>query len=159
MTRKLLIVFTAAISLMYFGSIAQAGPSRALIQEMGSVISKDEVNVDLDVVSHGFNVVTADDTTLGAGDATLGGTTISSVNVSLIDNVEFRIGRLPGFRSYLSLPAVGAVALNPAPNNYGLTVKGAIPAYQDLPRGLVTAASLRKTLQGATRLLIPKGLL
>lgn len=132
MTRTLLIVFTAAISLMSFGSIAQAGPSRALIQEMGSVISKDEVNVDLDVVSHGFNVVSANDTTLGAGNATLGGTTISSVNASLIDNVELRIGRLPGFRSYLTLPAVGAVALNPAPNNYGLTAKVAIPSVAGL---------------------------
>ncbi|MFZ3072881.1 MAG: hypothetical protein WA162_06535 [Thermodesulfobacteriota bacterium] len=127
MTRKLLIVFTAAISLMYFGTTAEAGPSRVLIQEMGSVIGKDEVNIDLDVVSHTFNVVAADDTTLGAGNATLGGTTVSSVNVSLIDNVELRIGRLPGFRSYLTLPGIGE-----APNNYGLTAKVAIPSVSGL---------------------------
>jgi hypothetical protein len=130
--KKMLFVVTALVVPFLFAGSSFAGPSRALIQEMGSVIGGDEVNIDLDVVSHSFNVAGADDTTLGAGNATVGGTTVSSVNVGVVDNLELRIGRLPGFRSYLTLPAVSAVALNPAPNNYGLTLKGAIPGVQGL---------------------------
>ncbi len=125
-------VFAAIVFTALSAASASAGPSRALIQEMGSTTAKEEVNVDLDVVSHSFNVVSANDTTLGAGNATVGGTTVSSVNVNLIENIEVRIGRLPGFRSYLTLPTVAAVALNPAPNNYGLTVKGSIPQVPGL---------------------------
>ncbi len=98
-----------------------AGPSRALIQEMGSTIGAEEVNIDLDVAGQGLNVASANDTTLGAGNATVGGTTVSSVNVGLAEGYELRIGRLPGLRSYLTLPATGS--LNPAGNNYGLTLK------------------------------------
>lgn len=130
--KKMLFVVTALVVPFLFSGSSFAGPSRALIQEMGSVIGGDEVNIDLDVVSHSFNVAGVDDTTLGAGNATMGGTTVSSVNVGLVDNLELRIGRLPGFRSYLTLPTVSAVALNPAPNNYGLTLKGAIPGVQGL---------------------------
>jgi hypothetical protein len=122
----------AAFFTLFFAGAALAGPSRALIQEMGSVIATEEANIDMDVVSHSFNVVSNNDTTLGAGSATVGGTTVSSVNVNLVENIELRIGRLPGFRSYLALPAVSAVALNPAPNNYGLTLKGTIPGAQGL---------------------------
>ncbi|MBI5048872.1 MAG: hypothetical protein HZB54_07990 [Deltaproteobacteria bacterium] len=131
--RKVSGMLMAAFFTLFFAGAALAGPSRALIQEMGSVIGKDEVNIDLDVVSQSFDVVTANDTTLGNGSATLGGTTVSSVNVSLSgisDDLELRIGRLPGFRSYLTLPATAtalSVGFNPAPNNYGLTLKGAIP--------------------------------
>lgn len=130
--RKVSGVLTAAFFTLFFAGAALAGPSRALIQEMGVTTGAEEVNVDLDVVSHSFNVVSANDTTLGNGNATVGGTTVSSVNIGLIENLELRIGRLPGFRSYLTLPAVGAVALNPAGNNYGLTVKGAIPGVPGL---------------------------
>ncbi|MBI3756270.1 MAG: hypothetical protein HY265_08935 [Deltaproteobacteria bacterium] len=125
-------VLMALFFTLFLAGVASAGPSRALIQEMGSTIAKDEVNIDLDIASQGFNVASANDTTLGNGNATVGGTTVSSVNVSLIDDIELRIGRLPGFRSYLALPAVSAVALNPAGNNYGLTVKGAIPGVPGL---------------------------
>ncbi|MBI3752683.1 MAG: hypothetical protein HY266_01395 [Deltaproteobacteria bacterium] len=133
--KRLFSVLTAAAVTLFLAGPCLAGPSRALIQEMGSVIAKDEVNIDLDVVSHSFNVVSANDTRLGDGSATVGGTTVSSVNVNLSglsDDIELRIGRLPGFRSYLTLPAVPAVALNPAGNNYGLTVKGAIPGVPGL---------------------------
>ncbi len=130
--RKVSAMLMAAFFTLFFAGAALAGPSRALIQEMGVTTGAEEVNVDLDVVSHSFNVVGSNDTTLGAGNATVGGTTVSSVNIGLIENLELRIGRLPGFRSYLTLPAVGAVALNPAGNNYGLTVKGAIPGVPGL---------------------------
>lgn len=130
--RKVSGMLMAAFFTLFFSGVALAGPSRALIQEMGITTGAEEVNIDLDVVSHSFNVVSANDTTLGNGNATVGGTTVSSVNIGLIENLELRIGRLPGFRSYLTLPAVGAVALNPAGNNYGLTVKGAIPGVPGL---------------------------
>lgn len=130
--RLLGLLGVAVLGTMFLAGPSLAGPSRAIIQEMGSTIAKGEVNVDLDVVPYKFNVITNDDTTLGAGDATLGGTTISSVNVSLVENLELRIGRLPGLRSYLTLPVVGAAALNPAGNNYGLTIKGAIPGVPGL---------------------------
>lgn len=130
--RKVSGMLMAAFFTLFFAGAALAGPSRALIQEMGITTGADEVNVDLDVVSHSFNVVSANDTTLGNGNATVGGTTVSSVNVGLVENLELRIGRLPGFRSYLTLPSVGAVALNPAGNNYGLTLKGAIPGVPGL---------------------------
>ncbi|MBI3608685.1 MAG: hypothetical protein HY207_12020 [Nitrospirae bacterium] len=94
-----------------------AGPSRALIQEMGSVIGAEEVNVDVDWVGQNLNVIGASDTTVGNGNATVGGIVLSSVNLGLTEHVELRIGRLPGLRSYLTLP-VGSG------NNYGLTLKG-----------------------------------
>lgn len=106
--------FFAAISVVP----AIAGPSRAIIQEMGSVIGKDEVNVDLDWVSQGVNVASTGDTTVGNGNATLGGIVLSSVNVGINENIELRLGRLPGLRSFLTLP-VGSG------NNYGITVKAA----------------------------------
>jgi len=121
--KKVLSILITVFFIVVCAVPSFAGPSRALIQEMGSTIGAEEVNIDVDVVSHGLNVVSANDTTLGAGNATLGGTTVSSVNVGLAENYELRIGRLPGLRSYLTLPAVSAVALNPAPNNYGLTLK------------------------------------
>ncbi len=130
--KRFFSVFAAGILAVAFASAAYAGPSRAIIHETGGTIAKDEVNVDLDVVSQSFNVVSSNDTTLGNGNATVGGTTVSSVNVSLIENFELRIGRLPGFRSYLTLPAVAGVALNPAGNNYGLTVKGSVPQVTGL---------------------------
>ncbi|MEK6790926.1 MAG: hypothetical protein AABY45_04405 [Deltaproteobacteria bacterium] len=130
--KRFFSVFAAGILAVVFAGAAYAGPSRAIIQETGGTIAKDEVNIDLDVVSQSFNVVASNDTTLGNGNATVGGTTVSSVNVSLIENLELRIGRLPGFRSYLTLPAVAGVQLNPAGNNYGLTVKGSVPQVPGL---------------------------
>lgn len=119
--------FAAALGFVALTAVpSYAGPSRALIQEMGSTVAEKEINIDLDVVSQGINVVDANDTKLGDGNATLGGTTVSSVNVGLADNLELRAGRLPGLRSFLTLPAVGAVAFNPSPNNYGLTLKATV---------------------------------
>lgn len=133
--KRLISVFAVGLLAMTIAGEAFAGPSRAIIHELGATIAKDEVNVDLDVVSQGINVITSDDTTLGAGSATVGGTTVSSVNVSLIENFELRIGRLPGFRSYITLPTGVtplSVGLNPAGNNYGLTVKGSVPQVPGL---------------------------
>ncbi|MBI5236239.1 MAG: hypothetical protein HY886_08325 [Deltaproteobacteria bacterium] len=130
--KRFFSVCAAGILAVAFAGAAYAGPSRALIHETGGTIAKDEVNIDLDVVSTSFNVVGVNDTTLGNGNASVGGTTVSSVNVSLIENLELRIGRLPGFRSYITLPAVAGVALNPAGNNYGLTVKGSVPQVPGL---------------------------
>ncbi|MBI3600228.1 MAG: hypothetical protein HY097_06260, partial [Nitrospinae bacterium] len=93
-----------------------AGPSRAIIQEMGSVIGAGEVNTDLDWVSQTVSVASARDTTIGNGNATTGGITLSSVNIGVTENLELRLGRLPGLRSFITLP-VGSG------NNYGLTLK------------------------------------
>lgn len=117
--KKMIFVVAAVLVVPFlFTGSSFAGPSRALIQEMGSVIGADEVNVDVDWVGQGLNVTAAGDTTAGAGNATVGGITLSSVNVGLSDKLELRIGRLPGLRSYLTLP-VGSG------NNYGLTLKTA----------------------------------
>ncbi len=120
--RKILGLFIiGAFIAVSFAAPSFAGPSRAIIQEMGSTIGAEEVNIDVDVAGQGLNVMANNDTTLGAGNATVGGTTVSSVNVGLAEGYELRIGRLPGIRSYLTLPVGGA--FNPAGNNYGLTLK------------------------------------
>ncbi|MBI5810696.1 MAG: hypothetical protein HZB21_05875 [Deltaproteobacteria bacterium] len=141
-------IFLAAVFMAASG--AEAGPSRAIIQELGTVAGKDEVNIDVDVVSQGFNVVTPGDTTLGNGNATVGGITVSSVNVGIADGLELRIGRLPGFRSFLTLPAVGAVALNPAGNNYGLTLKGAVPNVPGLAAWLGYGTVSQRNISNAS---------
>ncbi|MEK6683980.1 MAG: hypothetical protein AABY46_04905 [Nitrospirota bacterium] len=117
--KKLMFVLAAALIVsLFIAGPSFAGPSRALIQEMGSVIGGEEVNVDVDWVGQGLNVMASGDTTVGAGNATVGDIVLSSVNVGLTDKLELRIGRLPGFRSYLTLPAGSN-------NNYGLTLKTA----------------------------------
>lgn len=123
--KKILSVFIALSFIAFFAGQAVAGPSRAIIQEMGSVIANDEVNLDMDLGGYNFNVITNNDTTLGGGNGTTGGTGISSANIGLTDSLELRLGRLPGFRSYVGLP-VGAG------NNYGITFKGTIPAVSGL---------------------------
>lgn len=123
--KKLTILFAVAFLMAITVAPAMAGPSRAIIQEMGSTIGKDEVNVDLDWVSQSINVASSGDTSVGNGNATLGGIVLSSVNVGITDNLELRLGRLPGLRSFLTLP-VGSG------NNYGLTIKGAIPGVKGL---------------------------
>lgn len=110
-------VVGGAVLTMVTVAPASAGPSRALIQEMGSAIAAGEVNVDVDWVGQNLNVTGASDTTVGNGNATIGGIVLSSVNLGLTEHVELRIGRMPGLRSYLTLP-VGSG------NNYGLTLKG-----------------------------------
>lgn len=116
----------AVVVTIFFVTPALAGPSRALIQEMGSVIGAEEVNIDVDWVGQSLNVTGAGDTTVGAGGATIGSILLSSVNVGLTESAELRIGRLPGLRSYLTLP-VGSG------NNYGLTLKGGnLPAVPGL---------------------------
>jgi hypothetical protein len=120
--KKFLSLFAVALVTLGFASPSLAGPSRALVQELGSVIGADEINVDLDWVGRPLNVTAAGDTTVGAGNATIGGILLSSANIGLTQNLELRIGRLPGLRSYVSLP-VGSSS------NYGLTLKagGLVP--------------------------------
>jgi len=122
--RKILGLFIiGAFIAVSYAAPSFAGPSRAIIQEMGSTIGAEEVNIDVDVAGQGLNVMANNDTTLGAGNATVGGTTVSSVNVGLAEGYELRIGRLPGIRSYLTLPPNSGFGWNPAGNNYGLTLK------------------------------------
>lgn len=127
--KRLSVLFAALLFAAVTAVPAMAGPSRALIQEMGAVTGKDEVNIDLDWVPQSLNVASKSDTTVGNGNATTGGIVLSSVNIGLTEKLELRIGRMPGLRSYLTLPhnAIGG-----SPNNYGLTIKGAIPGVSGL---------------------------
>lgn len=123
--KRLSILFVAVL-LTAIGMVpAMAGPSRAVVQEMGSTIGNDEVNVDVDWLPTGLNVVSNTTTaSIGGGNGTIGGLALSSVNVGLADGLELRLGRLPGLKSYVS-------GLGNA-NNLGLTVKGAIPGVPGL---------------------------
>ncbi len=103
---------------------AMAGPSRAIVQEMGSTIEKDEVNIDVDWLSTDLNVVGTTTATIGGGNGSIGGLALSSVNVGLADGLELRLGRLPGLKSYISGLANDS--------SLGLTVKGAIPGVPGL---------------------------
>ncbi|MBI1822266.1 MAG: hypothetical protein HYR79_11205 [Nitrospirae bacterium] len=116
--KKFLTLLTVALVILGFASPSLAGPSRALVQELGSVIGADEINVDLDWVGQKLNVLSTGDTTVGGGGATIGSMGLSSVNIGITQALELRLGRLPGFRSDLTLPAANA-------NNLGLTLKGA----------------------------------
>ena len=116
--KRSLGLLTAVFATLFFAGQSLAGPSRAIIQEMGLVTGAEEVNVDVDWVAQNLNVTAPGDTTVGAGNATIGGITLSSVNIGLTENLELRIGRLPGLRSFVALP-VGSSA------NYGLTLKAA----------------------------------
>jgi hypothetical protein len=116
--KRFVSILSALFLTVLFVQPAVAGPSRAIVQEMGSVIGDGVINVDLDWVSQTVSVASARDTTIGNGNATTGGITLSSVNIGLSENLELRLGRLPGLRSFITLP-VGSG------NNYGLTLKGA----------------------------------
>ena len=143
--KKFSIAFIAVLFAVVTVVPAMAGPSRAIIQEMGSTIGKDEVNVDLDWVPQQLNVTAANDTTVGGGNATIGGIALSSVNVGLADGVELRLGRLPGLRGYLGLP-VGSGS-----TDLGLTLKALFLGSPALPHISAMAPATRKILLG-TRL-------
>lgn len=123
--KKFSVLFVAVIFTAISVVPAMAGPSRAIIQEMGSTIGKDEVNIDVDWLPTGLNVVSnTTKAAIGGGDGTVGGLALSSVNVGLADGLELRLGRLPGLKSYIS-----GLANN---SSLGLTVKGAIPGVPGL---------------------------
>ena len=106
-------MFLVAFLVASLTGVAIAGPSRAIIQELGSVVKDGEVNVDLDWLSQGLNVIAAGDTTVGqpANNGTIGGIGLSSVNIGLAEGYELRLGRLPGIRSYIAYP-VGNASIN-----------------------------------------------
>ena len=116
--KKILGLFLVAFLVASLTGVAIAGPSRAIIQELGSVVKDGEVNVDLDWLSQKLNVIAAGDTTVGqpANNGTIGGIGLSSVNIGLAEGYELRLGRLPGIRSYIGYP-VGN------PSNLGLSLK------------------------------------
>lgn len=116
--KKMTFILAVLSLIVVFTSPVFAGPSRAIIQEMGSIVGDGEINVDLDWVSQGVSAASARDTTIGNGNATAGGITLSSVNIGVTENLELRLGRLPGLRSFVTLPAGSG-------NNYGLTFKTA----------------------------------
>lgn len=140
---KKLSVLAVAMAVGIFGvAPAFAGPSRAIIQEMGSVIGKDEVNVDVDWLPTTLNVSSNTTTaTIGGGNGTIGGLALSSVNVSLIEGVELRLGRLPGLKSYIS-----GLGNN---SSLGLTVKGAIPGIPGLAAWLGYGSNTTKDINTA----------
>lgn len=114
--------FTGLFLALFFVAVMAApsfaGPSRAVIQEMGSVVAADEVNVDLDWLAGdlgGDGVVAA-----GAGGVNIGAIDLSSVNVGIREGVELRLGRLPGTAAYANL------------NELGVTIKAAIPNVDGL---------------------------
>lgn len=123
--KKLSVLFAAVLFTAISVVPAMAGPSRAIIQEMGSVVAKDEVNIDVDWLPTGLNVVSNTTTgTIGGGNGTVGGLALSSVNIGLVDGLELRLGRLPGLKSY-----IGGLGNN---SSLGLTLKGAIPGVSGL---------------------------
>ncbi len=114
--KKVLSILITVFFMVVCAVPSFAGPSRVIIQEMGSVVGAGEVNTDLDWVSQTVSVASARDTRIGDGNATAGGITLSSVNIGVTENLELRLGRLPGLRSFITLP-VGSG------NNYGVTLK------------------------------------
>src|SRR3989338_1418915 len=101
--KKMTFILAVLSLIVVFTSPVFAGPSRAIIQEMGSIVGDGEINVDLDWVSQGVSAASARDTTIGNGNATAGGITLSSVNIGVTENLELRLGRLPGLRSFVTL--------------------------------------------------------
>src|SRR3990172_11334766 len=116
--KKILGLFLVVLFVVSMTGSAIAGPSRAIIQELGSVVKDGEVNVDLDWLSQGLNVIAAGDTTVGqpANNGTIGGIGLSSVNIGIAEGYELRLGRLPGIRSYIGYPSGNA-------SNLGVTLK------------------------------------
>jgi len=111
--KKILGLFLVVLFVISMTGSAIAGPSRAIIQELGSVVKDGEVNVDLDWLSQGLNVIAAGDTTVGqpANNGTIGAIGLSSVNIGISENYELRLGRLPGIRPYIGYP-VGNASIN-----------------------------------------------
>lgn len=116
--KKILGLFLVAFLVASLTGVAIAGPSRAIIQELGSTVKDGEVNVDLDWLSQGLNVIAAGDTTVGqpANNGTIGAIGLSSINIGISENYELRLGRLPGIRSYIGYPVGNA-------SNSGLSLK------------------------------------
>lgn len=123
--KKLSVLFVAVLFTAISVVPAMAGPSRAIIQEMGSVIGADEVNIDVDWLPTTLNVSSNTTTAaIGGGNGSIGGLALSSVNIGLVEGIELRLGRLPGLQSYIS--GLGNSS------SLGLTVKGAIPGVPGL---------------------------
>lgn len=139
--KKLSVLSAVAIMGVLSVAPAFAGPSRAIVQEMGSVIAKDEVNVDVDWLPTTLNVTPPTTATIGGGNGSIGGLALSSVNVSLIEGIELRLGRLPGLKSYISGLGNGS--------NLGLTVKGAIPGVPGLAAWVGYGANTTKDVNAA----------
>lgn len=142
--KKLSVLYAVAIMGVFSVAPAFAGPSRAIIQEMGSVIAKDEVNIDVDWLPTALNVgapTIGTQAKIGGGDGSIGGLALSSVNVSLIEGIELRLGRLPGLKSYISGLGNGS--------NLGLTVKGAIPGVPGLAAWVGYGANTTKDVNAA----------
>lgn len=140
--KKLSALYAVAIVGVLSVAPAFAGPSRAIVQEMGSVIGKDEVNIDVDWLPTTLNVSSNTTTaSIGGGNGTVGGLALSSVNVSLIEGIELRLGRLPGLKSYISGLGNGS--------NLGLTVKGAIPGVPGLAAWVGYGSNTTKDINAA----------
>ncbi len=83
---------------------AFAGPSHAIVQELGAVVPAGEVNADFNVIPVNLTAQAGAAAFLGSNVAngTIGGTTLTSVNVGLGNGFEVRTGSLPGLSSKLT---------------------------------------------------------
>lgn len=102
--RKLSTLAIATVVAASLATSAFAGPSRALIQEMGSVVPAGEVNIDLGIKGITGLVLPAPigAVNVGSGNGTVGAIGLDSVNVGLGNNFEVRTGNLPGISGLLT---------------------------------------------------------
>lgn len=140
--KKLSVLFVAVMFTAISVVPAMAGPSRAIIQEMGSTIGKDEVNIDLDWSGQNLPVTGSGAQVGNSTNLAVGGIALSSVNVGLADGLELRLGRMPGLRNYLALP-VGNASLP-----LGVTLKGAVPGVNGLAAYLGYGSTNEKDISG-----------
>lgn len=140
--KKLIILFAVACLMAITVVPAMAGPSRAIIQEMGSTIAKDEVNIDLDWSGQNLPVTGTGAQVGNNTNLSVGGIALSSVNVGLADGLELRLGRTPGLRNYLGLP------VDDSNLPLGVTIKGAIPGVSGLAAYLGYGSTNEKDISG-----------
>lgn len=147
--KKLSVVFIAALFALVSVVPAMAGPSRAIIQEMGSVVGKGEVNIDVDWTGQDVAGGAATVGNHSGANLSVGNIELSSVNVGIADNLELRLGRTPGLRSYLDI-AVGEPDLTNDTNPLGVTLKGAIPGVNGLAAYIAYGSYSDKDVAGDT---------
>lgn len=124
--RKLLALGLGVTLAASLATSAFAGPSHAIVQELGTVVSAGEVNVDFSVVPLSLAGSLGAGNQVGiagaAGAGTLGNATISSINAGLGNGFEVRAGVLPGLSSNLIAPAAAPLGVILGATT-GLTVK------------------------------------
>lgn len=123
---------------------AFAGPSHAIVQELGAVVPAGEVNVDLNVIPLNLNGAIAGlavNGTPAVNNATVGGAGISAVNVGLGNGFEVRTGALPGLSSKLNLFAANGLTVKYAGFVPGLAVFAGYGSAGATPQGAGAATT------------------